>query len=114
METVGYIATGVVVFFACIAGIAALSSYFQKKIPPKLAGTAIPELGVGLDIGKQYDIVYSGGDYGSQFVERLHAVKIVGYVGTDEDETVGKMYMPSRRKTAVSTAGFMPAALLPD
>ncbi len=26
------------------------------------------------------DIVYSGGDYGSQFVERLEGIRIIGYV----------------------------------
>jgi len=96
METIGYIATGVVIFFACIAGVAALSSFFQKRMPPKLAGTTIPELGEGLDIKKRYHIVHSGGDFGSQFVERLQGVRIIGYVGKDDEEALGKMYMRSR------------------
>jgi hypothetical protein len=99
MEIVGYIATGIVLFFVTIMGIAFLVAYvvsfFEKEKPPKLAGTAVPELGEGLDISKRYDIVYSG-DYGSHFVEQLKGVKIVGYVGQESDETLGKMYMRSR------------------
>jgi hypothetical protein len=96
MEFVGYATT--VIVLACFCGmmIAAIGSFFRKRKPPKLAGTAIPEIGVGLDISKRYDVVYSGGDYGSQFVERLEAVRIVGYVGKDDDEALGKMYMRSR------------------
>ena len=116
METIGYIATGLVLFFACMAGIAILASFFQKKKPPKLAGTAIPELGEGLDIGKRYDIVYSGGDYGSQFVEHLKGVQIVGYVGQEDDEAVGKMYMRSRWLVVCFSDGrkayLMPHAIL--
>ena len=62
-----------------------------------MAGTAIPELGKGLDITRRYDIVYSGGDFGSHFVEHLKGVTIVGYVGQDDgEEAIGKMFMRSR------------------
>ena len=67
-----------------------------KKTLPKLAGTPIPEIDTGIDIGKRFDIVYSGGEYGTQFVERLQGIRIVGYVGKDGDDGVGKMYMRSR------------------
>lgn len=100
MEIVGYIAVGIVLFFVTVMGIAILvayvASFFEKERPPRLAGTAVPELGEGLDISKRYDIVYSGGDYGGHFVEHLKGVKIVGYVGQEGDEVVGKMYMRSR------------------
>lgn len=116
METIGQIATGIVFFLACIAGIAALTSYFQKEKPPMLAGTTIPELGEGLDISKRYDIVYSGGDYGGEFVEHLEGVVIVGYVGQEDDEAVGKMYMRSRWLVVSFSDGrkayLMPHAIL--
>ena len=97
VETVGYIAIAIVLLFVCGAGVAALASLFEgKRKPPKLAGTAIPETGEGLDISKRYDIVYSGGDYGGQFAERLHGVRIVGCVGSDSDESVSKVYMRGR------------------
>jgi hypothetical protein len=74
-----------------------VSKFRRKPKPPKLAGTAIPEIGEGLDINKRYDIVYSGGgDFSTQFSERLHGVKIIGYVGRDDDESVSKMYMRGR------------------
>lgn len=96
MEVVGYITTVIVLLFICAGGYAALQSSLQRKKQPKLAGTVIPELGQGLDISKRYDIVYSGGDHGSHIVERLQGVRILGYVGKDGDEAVGKMYMRSR------------------
>ena len=97
METVGYVTTVVVLIFLCGAAYATVASWFEgKKKPPKLAGTAIPETGEGLDISKRYDIVYSGGDYGSQFVERLSGVRIIGYVGKDSDESVSKAFMRGR------------------
>jgi hypothetical protein len=97
VEIVGYITTVIVLLFVCGGTIALLSSFLQtKKKPPKLAGTAIPETGEGLDISKRYDIVYSGGDYGGQFAERLHGVRIIGYVGRDDDESVSKTYMRGR------------------
>src|ERR1700687_1928165 len=97
MEVVGYITTVIVLIFLCGAAVAALGSFYRsKKPPPKLAGTAIPQIGEGFDINKRYDIAYSGGDYGSHFVERLQGVRIVGYVGKDDDEAVDKMYMRSR------------------
>jgi hypothetical protein len=112
METVGQITVGVLVFLACVGGLAAVASYFEKKKSPKLAGTTIPELGEGLDLSKRYDIVYSGGDYGSQFVEHLQEVRIVGYVGQEGDEAVGKMYMRSRW-LVVSFADGRKAYLMP-
>jgi hypothetical protein len=96
VEIVGYITTVIVLIFICGAFISRLNDFFKRKKQPKLAGTAIPEIGQGFDISKRYDIVYSGGDYGSHIVERLEAVRILGYVGKDGDEAVGKMYMRSR------------------
>lgn len=95
MDPGGYLATG---FFSFVAGLittAILVARSRKKKPPKLAGTAIPQIGDGLDIAKRYDILYSG-DYGASFVERLSVVRIVGYVGSDDDDSVGKMYIRSR------------------
>jgi hypothetical protein len=98
VEAVGYLTTAIILCFLIICFWVTVSSLFKgkKKKPPKLAGTAIPETGEGLDIGKRYDIIYSGGDYGSQFTERLQGVRIVGYIGKDDDEPVGKMYLQSR------------------
>ena len=98
METVGYVTTVVVLIFLCGAAYATVASWFEggKKKAPKLAGTEIPETGEGLNISKRYDIVYSGGDYGSQFVERLSGVRIVGYVGKGSDESVSKAFMRGR------------------
>lgn len=80
-----------------IAGMT-IASRSKKPEPPKIAGTAIPELGAGLDISKRYDVIYSvsGGDYGTAVIERLHSVQIIGYVGSDEDAPMGKLYMRSR------------------
>lgn len=97
MEIVGYVTTVIVLLFIGCGALASLNSLVRKrKKSPKLAGAIIPETGEVLDIGKWYDIVYSGGDFGSHFVERLQHVKIVGYVGNDSDESVSKMYMRGR------------------
>src|SRR5688500_5237308 len=116
METVGQIATGVVLTVMAVCFAASIISFFQGKRAPKLAGTTIPQLTEGLDIGKRYDLVYSGGDYGSQFVEHLKGVQIMGYVGQQDDETVGKMYMRSRwlvvRFADGRKAYLMPHAIL--
>ena len=81
--------------FGVFCSIGSMIRKKNKKLP-KLAGTTVPQVGEGLDISKRYDIVYSGGDYSSQFVERLEGIKIIGYVGRDDDESVGKMYLRSR------------------
>ena len=81
--------------FGVFCSIVSMIRKKNKKLP-KLAGTTVPQVGEGLDISKRYDIVYSGGDYSSQFVERLEGIKIIGYVGRDDDESVGKMYLRSR------------------
>jgi hypothetical protein len=100
METIGQITTVIVILVLsvtfAVACVVNISSYFKKKKLPKLAGTAVPEIGQGFDISKRYDIDYSGGDYNSQFVEHLKGVLIIGYVGEEDDESVGKMYMRSR------------------
>lgn len=96
MEVVGFITTVLVIFAVSIMSLAKLVAYFKTEQLPKLAGATIPELGEGLDITKSYDIVYSGGDFSSHFAERLQGVRILGYVGNDSDESVGKMYMRSR------------------
>ncbi len=98
VEVVGIVTSVIVLLFVCGAFIAIVGSLIRKKNKqqPKLAGTTIPHLGEGIDVSKRYDIVYSSGDYGSQFVERLEGIKIIGYVGSDDDQTVGKMYLRSR------------------
>ncbi len=101
LETLGAVTAGIAMFFVCgcaLAGaLAVVASFFGgRRKPPKLAGTAIPEIGDGLDIVKRYDIVYSGGDCGGQFAERIRGVRIVGYVGRQDDESVSKMYMQGR------------------
>lgn len=94
---VGYVTTVIVLLFVCGGTVAWLAQLLRnRKKRPKLAGTVIPEIGQGLDIGKRYDIVYSGGDFNGQFVERLQAVRIVGYVGREDDDSVSKMYMRGR------------------
>jgi hypothetical protein len=97
VEIVGYITTVIVVLFVCGTGITTLPRLFRtKRKSPKLAGTAIPETGEGLDISKRYDIRYSAGDFGSQFSELFLNVKIIGYIGQDDDESVSKMYVRGR------------------
>lgn len=98
MEIVGYVTTAIVLL--CICGVA-LSSFMQflasrKRQNPKIAGASIPEIEQGLDISKRYDIVYSAGEYGSHFTERLVAVRIVGYVGREDDDYTSKMFMRGR------------------
>ena len=99
VEAVGFVVV-VIVFLLLVFGvITAFIKFLGRKNAkplPKLAGTSVPQLGEGLDINKRYDIVYSGGDYSSQYVERVEGIKIIGYVGRDDDETVGKMYLRSR------------------
>jgi hypothetical protein len=84
-------------FFAGMMVVAYLSAKSRRARSkgPKLAGSTIPELGDGLDLSKRYDITYSG-DWSSNFVEHLNDVKIVGYVGGNDDESVSKMYMRGR------------------
>ena len=98
VEVVGIVTCVIVLLFVFGAFCAIVGSLIRKKNKklPKLAGTTVPQVGEGLDISKRYDIVYSGGDYSSQFVERLEGIKIIGYVGRDDDESVGKMYLRSR------------------
>lgn len=98
METVGYITTGIVVLCLCLLALVSLTKFIKAghRSSPKIAGAVIPEIGDGLDIAKRYDIVYSAGDFGSQFTERLHAVRILGYVGREDDESVSKVYMRGR------------------
>lgn len=97
LETLGAVTAGIAFFSIFVTGIAVIGSYFEgRRKAPKLAGTTIPEIGEGLDIAKRYDIVYSGGDFGGHFVERLHGVRIVGYVGRDDDGSVSKMYLRGR------------------
>ncbi len=86
-----------------------------QKAPPKLLGTEIPELGEGLDLAKRYDIIYSG-EFNAQFVERLNAVLIVGYIGNDGDEYSAKLYMRGRWLALESVDGrrhyVIPRAIL--
>ena len=84
-------------FFAGMILVAYLSARARRARAegPKLAGSAIPELGQGLDLSKRYDITYSG-EWGSNFVERLDDVRIAGYVGRDNDEMGSKVYMRGR------------------
>jgi hypothetical protein len=113
VEAVGYLTTTIVLIFLIIWFFGIVSSHFKgKRKPPKLAGTTIPETGEGLDISKRYDIVYSGGDYGSHFTERLQGLRIVGYIGKDDDETADKMHMP-RRWLVVEFADGRRAYLMP-
>lgn len=97
LETLGAVTAGIAIFFVFGASAAIVGSYFEgRRKAPKLAGTTIPEIGDGLDISKRYEIVYTGGDFGGQFAERLSGVRIVGYVGRDDDGSVSKMYMRGR------------------
>lgn len=101
MEVVGYLTTVIVLIFIGFGTVVMIRSlvgslFRSKRKLPKLAGTSIPEMGEGLDISKRYDIVYSGGDYGGQIAEKVHGVRIVGYVGRDDDNSMSKMYMRGR------------------
>jgi hypothetical protein len=95
VETIGIITTVVIILAVFISILAGIVGYFQKPEIPKIAGTDIPELGQGLDITRRYDMVYSGTD-GSQFIERLENVRIIGYVGQTGGATLGQMYLQSR------------------
>ena len=114
MEVVGYITTVIVLLFVCVGAISLFGSFFQgrKKKQAKFIGTTIPETGEGLDISKRYDIVYSGGDYGSNIIEKLNGVRIVGYVGRYDEDSDSKMYM-RRRWLVVEFADSRRAYLLP-
>lgn len=97
MEVVGYITTAFVLLFICVGLFAWLSDIFRRRRhQPKLAGTIIPEIGQGLDVNKRFDIAYSSGDFGSQTIERIQNVRIVGYVGHADDESVSKQFMRGR------------------
>lgn len=97
MEIVGYVTTVIVLLFVCGGLVSWLGRFLRsRKRHPKLAGTVIPEIGQGLDVNKRYDIVYSGGDFGSQLCERIQNVRIVGYVGHADDESISKQFMRGR------------------
>jgi hypothetical protein len=119
VEAVGFAVIVIVFFFLGVGVIAAFIKFLGRnkaKPLPKLAGTSVPQLGEGIDVSKRYDIVYSSGDYGSQFVERLEGIKIIGYVGSEDDQTVGKMYLRSRWLVVEFTDGrkayLMPHAIM--
>jgi hypothetical protein len=90
----GGILVGFVLGMILVAYVASRRRRARAK-SPKLAGSAIPELGDGIDLSKRYDITFAG-DWHSGFVQHWEKVRIVGYVGSDNDETVAKMYMRGR------------------
>lgn len=97
MEVVGYITTTIVLIFLCGKTVSLFVSYFAAKAPlPKAFGAAIPETNEERDITKQYDLVYSGGQYGGEFADRLQGVRIVGYVGRDEEPSFSKLFIRGR------------------
>ncbi len=97
MEAVGYITTIIVLVFLCGKAISLFVSYFADKTPlPKAFGAAIPETDLELDISKPYDIVYSGGNFGGEFADRIEGIRIVGYVGRDEPESFSKLFIRGR------------------
>src|SRR2546423_6845252 len=86
METFYSVMAVLLLLLVCMVGYAGIASLFnglfpQRRTPPKLAGTEIPQIGEGFDISKRYDIIYSIGDYSSQFIERIQSIKILGSVG---------------------------------
>lgn len=91
---VGGLILGFLLALFFFAYISSRGSRARAKAP-KLAGSAILELGEGLDLSKRYDIAYSG-EWGSSFVERFGNVRIIGYVGSENDEAIAKMYMRGR------------------
>ena len=101
METFYSVAAVILLLFVCMVGYFGVASLFnglfpQRRNPPKLAGTEIPQIGEGFDISKRYDIIYSIGDYSSQSMERMHDIKVVGYVGKNTGETFEKSFMRAR------------------
>src|SRR4051812_47246460 len=91
----GEVVGGIVLsFFAgmIVVGYFSARARRARAKSPKLAGSAIPELDEGIDLSRRYDITCSG-EWHSDFVQRFENVRIIGYVGSDNDETVGKMYM---------------------
>ena len=93
-DTGSYLATA---FFSFVAGcifIGWMVSRSNNQEPPRLAGAKVPLLGEFLDLDKYYDIQHSG-DWGARVVEVVKEVKIVGYVGSDDDEG-SKSYMRGR------------------
>ena len=101
METFYSVAAVILLLFVCMVGYFGAASLFnglfpQRRNPPKLAGTEIPQIGEGFDINKRYDIIYSIGDYSSQFVERMRDIKVVGYVGKNTGEIFEKSFMRTR------------------
>jgi len=117
VEVVGYVTTVIVLLFICGGLVSWLGTFLRsKKNHPKLAGTVIPEIGQGLDVNKRYDIVYSGGDFGSQISERIENVRIIGYVGRADDESLSKQFMRGRwlvvEMTDQRRAYLMPHAII--
>jgi hypothetical protein len=99
----GFVVTA---FFSFVAGtifVAFLVQRAKNKKPPKLAGATVPQLGEFLDLARYYDITHRG-DWGSQLTHVIHDVRIIGYVGDDEDEGT-KAYMRGRWLVAAHRDG---------
>jgi hypothetical protein len=68
----------------------------RHEVPPKVAGTPIPQCADTIDFTKRYDIVYVG-DYHSRLAERIEGARIIGYVGREYDPDASKFgYMRNR------------------
>lgn len=97
MEIVGYITVSIFLVILVLWGIASIQWRISRKTeqekPQRLLGTVIPELTQGLDIERRYDIFYADYDHIGQ---TLSGVRILGYIGSGDDESYGKLYMPSR------------------
>ena len=66
---------------------------FLGRRSPQIVGAELPVTDAKIDLNKRYDIVYGAGYGGSN--EKLTAVRILGYLRSDRDQTTGE-YMDSR------------------
>ena len=77
----------------------------RREVPPKLAGTAIPQCAETIDFSKRYDIVYAR-DYHSGLTEKIEHARIIGYVGRDYDPEASKFgYMRNRWRVVAGPDG---------
>ncbi len=115
LEIIGGITTFVFGLVAAVYLASKVIGWFSNDTSegPTLIGTTVPELGEGLDLAKRYDVIY-GGDYHSNFVEKLSNVRIVGYIGDNNEGS--KMYLRGRWLAFESTDGMrsyvMPHAIV--
>ncbi len=85
----------------------------RREVPPKVAGTAIPQCAETIDFSRRYDIIYAG-DYHSQLTEKIEGARIIGYVGREYDPEASKFGYLRNRWLVVERPDGRKSYILPE